>query len=85
MEEDKGDKVIRLLQELELKLGKKIRKRNSGKKNSHIHILIETEAVDNLKEEAKSKEISLSELCRQKLKDNSQLDRIEEKIDRLIK
>lgn len=84
MEEDSGDKAIRLLQEIAFKLEKKVEKRESGKKNSHIHILIETNAVDKLKEEAKLKDVSLSELCRQKLKDNPQLDRIEKKIDELV-
>lgn len=83
IEEDSGDKAIRLLQKLAFKLERKVEKRSSGKKNSHIHILIETEVVDELKEETKSRGISLSELCRQKLKNNSQLDRIEEKIDKL--
>jgi len=45
--------------------------------------MMNTKAIEKLKEEAKSKEISLSELCRQKLRGSSQLDRIEEKVDRL--
>ena len=38
------------------------------KKNSQIHILIETEIKQKLEKEAEEKKITLSELCRKKLK-----------------
>ncbi len=47
------------------------------KKNSQIHILIETSVLEKLKHEALEADVSLSELCRQKLKENTQLTRIE--------
>lgn len=46
-------------------------------KSAHLHIVLESKFLQDLKEEAKEKGIRLSELCRQKLSKNYQLDRIE--------
>lgn len=46
-------------------------------KNSHIHLLLETELLDKLKKEAQEASLTLSELCRRKLKEETQLSRIE--------
>jgi hypothetical protein len=53
--------------------------------NSHLHIIVETEFLNKLKDEAKKKMSTVSEYCRLKLQINLQLDRIEEKIDAIIK
>nr|AQS34895.1 hypothetical protein [uncultured archaeon] len=58
------------------------------KKNSHIHILIETELSDRLRKQAEDLGMTFSDLCRQKLKDTCKLDRIEfivAQIDRKLK
>ena len=55
------------------------------KKNSHLHILIETSLLTRLKLEAQDKGVSLGQLCRAKLRKQAQLDRIEGKIDRILK
>jgi len=55
------------------------------KKNSHLHILIETNLLNKLKVEAEERETSLGQLCRSKLRKQPQLNRIEEKIDRALK
>ncbi len=55
------------------------------KKNSHLHILIETSLLNKLKVEAQEKNISLGQLCRSKLGKQPQLDRIEGKLDRVLK
>ena len=47
------------------------------KKNAQIHLLIESEVVDRIKKEAEEKSVSWSEICRQRLRHNPQLDRIE--------
>ena len=57
----------------------------SKKKNSHLHIFVETSLLNKLKEEAEDNAMSLSEWCRKKLRGNSQLDRIETKLDKLLK
>lgn len=57
---------------------------NKMKKNSHIHFVIETEFLEKLKLEANNKGISISELCRMKLYDNVQLDRIERNIKKIL-
>ncbi|NPE26705.1 hypothetical protein HNV12_01735 [Methanococcoides sp. SA1] len=54
-----------------------------GKKNHPLHFLVEKDLIDGLRLEAKEKRISMGELCRRKLRGDSQLDRIERKIDGL--
>ena len=39
-----------------------------GNKNSHIHFTLETSFIEKLKQEASLEYISLSELCRKKMK-----------------
>ncbi len=87
MEENIGEKVLSMLGDLEVKLDKKLKQRSSileGKKNSHIHLLLETNLKEKLIKEAEEKGISISELCRQKLRDDTQLDQIEEKLNRVL-
>lgn len=55
------------------------------KKNSHIHIVIETEYMAKLRKEAEEKGITLSELCRQKLRCYTQLDKIEIMFEKFLK
>lgn len=54
-------------------------------KNAHLHLVVETDFLNNLKLEAKKKMLTLSEFCRLKLQTSLQLDRIEYKIDRMTK
>ncbi len=53
-------------------------------KNSHLHILLETNFLMLLKKEAEDRAISLSELCRLKLRKSLQLERIEKKLDAVL-
>lgn len=55
------------------------------KKNSQIHIFLETELREKLMNQANEEGISLSELCRLKLKDNSQLTKIEFMLEQIQK
>jgi predicted DNA binding CopG/RHH family protein len=55
------------------------------KKNSHLHILIETPLLNKVKDEAHKRGLSLGQFCRQKLRKHDQLDRIEGKLDRTLK
>ena len=92
IKEDIGEKVLSMLDEIEIKLKKKVEEKeqnekhffHEGKKNSHIHLLLETNLKEKLMGEAKEKCISISELCRQKLRDDTQLDRIEMKINNIL-
>ena len=54
------------------------------RKNSHVHFVIETEFLEKLKKEAESRLISISELCRMKLSDKAQLDRIEQYLKQIV-
>ena len=54
-------------------------------KNYQIHLNIESESIEQLKEEARSRGITLSALCREKLQQGNTLKRIEIKLDSLIK
>lgn len=53
--------------------------------NAHLHIVITTEFLEKLKLNAKKKMITVSEYCRLKLQENIQLDKIEQKLDTLLK
>lgn len=55
------------------------------KKNSQLHIWLETELKDRLEQQAIENDISLCEFCRQKLIENPSLVRIETKIEEIIK
>ena len=54
-------------------------------KNAHLHLVVETDFLNYLKREAKEKMLTVSEFCRLKLQTNLQLDRIEHKLEKLIK
>jgi hypothetical protein len=54
-------------------------------KNAHLHIVVETDFLNYLKVEAKKKMLTVSEFCRLKLQTNLQLDRIEYKVEKLMK
>lgn len=47
------------------------------KKNSQIHLLLETDLFDKLKKQAHEENISVAEMFRRKLRGESKLDRIE--------
>jgi hypothetical protein len=47
------------------------------KKNSQIHLYLETEILERLKKQANELGVSISELCRRKLKEIPQISRIE--------
>jgi hypothetical protein len=55
------------------------------KKNAQLHILLESSLLKQLKKDSEESGLSLGEYCRKKLRKNSQLDRIEGKLDKLIK
>ena len=54
------------------------------KKIFQIHLLLEKTLKEALEREARDRNLSLSELCRQKLRETSQLTRIELLIEKLI-
>ena len=54
-----------------------------GKKNSQLHLVLETGLWESLKREASDIGVSVSELCRKKLGADSQLTRIEMKLEKL--
>jgi len=53
-------------------------------KNSQIHLFIETELKERLEKEAEENCISLSELCRQRVRVNDRLKRVENVLDILL-
>ena len=54
-------------------------------KNSHIHLFVETCVKDRVKQEAKEFDISMSELCRQKINRNHPLNKIDLRLERIEK
>lgn len=55
------------------------------KKNAHLHLVVDSEFLFYLKRESVVWGISVSELCRQKLFNNLQLDRIENLVREVLK
>ena len=53
------------------------------KKNHDLHFFVEKDLKEKLQREADAKGISLAEHCREKLKEDSQLNRIENLIKEL--
>lgn len=53
-------------------------------KNAQLHLFLNSDRLDKLKEEAFQKDISVSELCRQKLSQDPQSTRIEEKVNKIL-
>ena len=83
------DDIMIMIGNLETKLKKKVAEREysppiNEKKNSQLHILIETSLINKVEKDAKERGISMAEFVRSKLKGNNQLDRIELKIDKLL-
>ena len=89
MKEDIGQECIDKLEELDnllkTRIYPKFKMPINGKKNSQLHISIETIILEEMKKTAENQGLTLSEWCRRKLKEDSQLNRIEKKIDNLIK
>lgn len=88
--EDHFDEMMENLKLIEKKLIEKVEQKENKekpiteKKNSHLHMMIETSLLQKLNTEAKLKNISIAELVRKKLRGSSQLDRMESKIDKLL-
>ena len=55
------------------------------KKNAQLHLMIETRELNKLRDDAEEKQVSLAELSRTKLRKQPQLDRIERKLDGVLK
>lgn len=100
MEEDIGEEIISMLEVLEQKIKKKVEKQEQnekplryyGKKNSTLHLLIETHLKEKLVKEAEEKSMGISELCRQKLRFNREdhvvlnaLTNVVERLDKIEK
>lgn len=55
------------------------------KRNSQIHLWLETELKELLEKQAQDAKLSINELCRQKLRENDRLTKIEIVLDRIEK
>ena len=53
------------------------------KKNAHLHVMIPTKILEEIRQKANEQDISMAEWCRRKLRGEDQLDRIEKKIGEL--
>ena len=54
-------------------------------RNAHLHIVVSTEFLNQLKQEARKKMLTLAEFCRLRLQKSLQLDRMEFMLGKLIK
>jgi len=79
--EDIGEKVIRQMEELVRKIDKIVKEKEENelnfpkfpalvgeKKNSHLHIVLETSLLESIKKEASIKGISIGDYCRRRLR-----------------
>jgi len=86
--EDKLDELQVLLDGMVTRLEKAEKSKGINqenlKKNSHLHMFLETSLLDKLKKKSRENNMSISEFVRRKLRENEQLDRIEGKIDKLM-
>ena len=83
--EEAFDEINALLEGIERKIkDKEISKPMNQKKNSHLHIMIETDLLNKVEKRAKSQNMSIAEFVRKKLRGNEQLDRIENKLDKIL-
>lgn len=55
------------------------------RKNSKIHLWIETDSKQTIEKQAKEKGLSINEFCRRKLRECSQLYKIEVKLEEIDK
>lgn len=56
-----------------------------GKKNAQIHFVIETSLKEVLQKEAEIENVTLAEICREKLRQNSRFVRIELMLEEINK
>ena len=54
------------------------------RKNSQLHLLIETNLLKSLKREAEENSTSLSEYCRKKLREGTRLEKIERMLKEIL-
>ncbi len=55
-----------------------------NKKNSQLHLVVETKFLEEIKEKARKEEISLAEYCRTKLKEANKFEEIISLLNSLI-
>ena len=54
------------------------------RKNTQLHLVVETELFEKLKKQAQEEELTISEYCRNKLKQNSKILKIEIMMDKIL-
>lgn len=54
------------------------------KKNRQFHLLLESDLKESLEREAQEEDITVSELCRRKLRESSRLVKIEMMLEKLM-
>ena len=85
MKRDITEDIFDTIDEIEAKLHKHTAKVEKAiKKNAQLHIMIESGIVEEMTRKADRSGVTLSERCRNNLKDESQLDRIERKLNLLM-
>lgn len=54
------------------------------RKNTQLHLVVETELFERLKKQAQEEELTISEYCRNKLKENSRILKIEIIMEKIL-
>jgi len=55
------------------------------KKNCQLHLFLETELLDELRKQSERLNLSVSEICRQKIRQSDRLDKIEFILEMILK
>ena len=86
MFEENFDEAMMQLETIKQKLEEKVHLREeSKKKNSHLHIFLETSLMNRIKKEANEKNISIAELCRRKLRFDQEENKVLDVLNDIMK
>lgn len=89
--EERMDNLIVQMEEIGQLVERKIKDNENytrpitEKKNSRLHLLLETSLMNKVEKQAKEQKISIAEFVRRRLRGNEQLDRIEDKLNKILK
>jgi len=52
--------------------------------NSQLHLVLSSDLLEKLRKESDNRDLTISDLCREKLREDSQLDKIEFMLKKLL-
>ena len=80
IEKDIGSEVIEKLKELDRSLDNLLNKQQENK-NSQIHLFLETDLLNSLKLDSEKEGITVSELCRRRLRESQNFKKLQKDVE----